>query len=749
VQDNNASLASTAPLRFLLVEDNPDDLFLLIHNLKSNFPSAHFDSAANRHELAQKLSSPVAYDIVLSDWSLPQMDGIAVLSLVRSAGIDAPFIIVSGKIGEEAAIRAIKEGVYDYILKDSLARLPTAIRHALVQHSQDKKAKIDNELISLQATALQAAPVAIEILDSQGNIEWVNEAYQVLTGRSGAEVLGLEARNFEDEGDTRWLESLFIEESENEEVYIKGRGRKSDGVRYFEERRVRPVRDPAGRLTHFVVIRKDSTSLEQEKKELELDLSFSELVRKSIGLQGLCSECVAMTERELPEWSLGIRLFSDGASHLERLFGTEESPDRHTSLHDGRVYLEREITLGKETLAKIRLSYDSDSVLDQGRLAARLLSNLEISMRELASQAKFRAQIKNISFLKLISRTISAYMDFDTVMGSLLEQVRSILECDAVALYRSDKDQENLECKAASGFNTNLIARASVKFGQPNIGIVVEERRIISVYDFEAVDPAGKFGILIDKENFLSQHGAPIIVGGKMKGALEVWFRRDFKPGSEWFVLFDAIANQVGMALDYNTLYIDLQKAYMDLETSYEATIEGWSAAMDLRDEETEGHSRRVTTLSLSLAAKLGLQEAEIAQVRRGAYLHDVGKIGIPDSILKKPGPLNEEEWALMKQHPKKALDMLGRIPYLKDSLDIPLYHHEKFDGTGYPYGLAGDKIPLPARLFSMIDVFDALTSDRPYRRAWPKEKAIDYIREQKGKHFDPSLVEVFISMIE
>jgi HD-GYP domain-containing protein (c-di-GMP phosphodiesterase class II) len=327
--------------------------------------------------------------------------------------------------------------------------------------------------------------------------------------------------------------------------------------------------------------------------------------------------------------------------------------------------------------------------------------------------------------------------------------VRSILECDAVALYRSDKDQENLECKAASGFNTNLIARASVKFGQPNIGIVVEERRIISVYDFEAVDPAGKFGILIDKENFLSQHGAPIIVGGKMKGALEVWFRRDFKPGSEWFVLFDAIANQVGMALDYNTLYIDLQKAYMDLETSYEATIEGWSAAMDLRDEETEGHSRRVTTLSLSLAAKLGLQEAEIAQVRRGAYLHDVGKIGIPDSILKKPGPLNEEEWALMKQHPKKALDMLGRIPYLKDSLDIPLYHHEKFDGTGYPYGLAGDKIPLPARLFSMIDVFDALTSDRPYRRAWPKEKAIDYIREQKGKHFDPSLVEVFISMIE
>ncbi|TXT49270.1 MAG: putative PAS/PAC sensor protein [Spirochaetes bacterium] len=749
MQDTNRTPSSNAPLRFLLVEDNPDDAFLLIHNLKSNFPAAHFELAANRRELLRKLSSPVAYDIVLSDWSLPQMDGIAVLSLVRSVGIDAPIIIVSGKIGEEAAIRAIREGVYDYILKDSLSRLPMAIRHALMQHSQDKKAKINNELITLLATALQAAPVAIEILDSRGSIEWVNEAYRALTGRGGDEVLGREARNFEDEGDAHWLESLFIEESEDKEVVIKGRGRKADGNRYFEERRVCPVRDQSGRLTHFVVIRKDFTSLEQEKKELELDLSFSELARKFSSLQDLCQAYIALAERELPEWTLGIRLFSDGDSHAERLFGSMKSLDQDDSPRDGRVHMDREITLGKEILAKVRLAYLSDSVLDQERLVVRLLSNLEISMRELVAQARVRAQIKNISFLKHISRTINANMEFDMVMGSLLDQVRSILECDAVAFYLADSDQETLECKAMSGFNTNLIYQACVKFGQPNNRIVVEERRVNSVYDFETMDPSSTFGTLIDKENFISQHGAPIIMEGEMKGALEVWFRREFKPGSEWFVLFDAIANQVGIALDYNAIYADLQKAYLDLETSYEATIEGWSAAMDLRDEETEGHSRRVTTLSLSLAAKLGLPEAEIAQIRQGAFLHDIGKIGIPDSILKKPGPLNEEEWTLMKQHPKKALDLLGRIPYLKDSLDIPLYHHEKFDGTGYPHGLAGEKIPLSARLFSIIDVFDALTSDRPYRRAWAKEKAIDHLREQKGKHFDPSLVEAFISLVD
>jgi len=214
-------------------------------------------------------------------------------------------------------------------------------------------------------------------------------------------------------------------------------------------------------------------------------------------------------------------------------------------------------------------------------------------------------------------------------------------------------------------------------------------------------------------------------------------------------ILFDAIATQTGLALDYNSIYIDLQQAYLDLELSYEATIEGWSAAMDYRDQETEGHSKRVTSLTVSLASRLGISEEEITRMSRGALLHDVGKIGIPDSILKKPGPLDDAEWLLMKQHPAIAFDMLSPIPYLKDSLDIPLYHHEKWDGSGYPKGLKGEAIPLAARLFSVIDVFDALTSDRPYRKAWNIDETIDYIRKQAGIQFDPELVTAFISMIE
>ncbi len=185
------------------------------------------------------------------------------------------------------------------------------------------------------------------------------------------------------------------------------------------------------------------------------------------------------------------------------------------------------------------------------------------------------------------------------------------------------------------------------------------------------------------------------------------------------------------------------------LEDSYEAVIEGWSAAMDLWDEDTEGHSQRVAKWATDFGERLGLGEREIVKIRRGALLHDLGKMTVPESILKKPGPLDMDEWVLMKEHPKKSLEMLSKIPSLKDSLDIPLYHHEKYDGTGYPFGKAGEEIPLAARLFSIIDVFDALTSDRPYRKAWTKEKAIAYLKEQRGIQFDPHLVDVFITMIK
>jgi len=192
-----------------------------------------------------------------------------------------------------------------------------------------------------------------------------------------------------------------------------------------------------------------------------------------------------------------------------------------------------------------------------------------------------------------------------------------------------------------------------------------------------------------------------------------------------------------------------LREAHTQLLGAYEATIEGWSRAMDLRDRETEGHSQRVAEFTLRMALAMGVNPQELVHVHRGALLHDMGKLGIPDSILHKSDKLIDEEWALMHQHPQLAYNMLHPIEYLRPALDIPYCHHEKWDGSGYPRGLKGDEIPLAARLFAVVDVWDALTSDRPYRRAWTNENALAYIKEQSGKHFDPQIVDLFFKSIK
>ena len=191
----------------------------------------------------------------------------------------------------------------------------------------------------------------------------------------------------------------------------------------------------------------------------------------------------------------------------------------------------------------------------------------------------------------------------------------------------------------------------------------------------------------------------------------------------------------------------DLQSENTDLERSYDATLTGWVGALDMRDQETEGHSWRVTELTVRLARHMGMSEEEVGHLRRGALLHDIGKMGIPDSVLLKPGPLTEQEWKVMRRHPQYAYNWLSSIDFLRPALDIPYCHHERWDGTGYPRGLKGEEIPIAARIFAVVDVWDALRSDRPYRPALPAANTRNYIASQAGRHFDPAVVEAFLTM--
>jgi len=253
---------------------------------------------------------------------------------------------------------------------------------------------------------------------------------------------------------------------------------------------------------------------------------------------------------------------------------------------------------------------------------------------------------------------------------------------------------------------------------------------------------------LLADEEFVSYFGVPLIGKGEVKGVLEIFHRSELNPDPEWLSFLETLGGQTAIAIENASLFKDLQSSNFELAMAYDATIEGWSHALDLRDKDTEGHTLRVTEMAIKIACAMGVEEDQLIHMRRGGLLHDIGKMAVPDNILLKPEPLTDEEWAIMRQHPQLAYNWLVAIPFLKYALEIPYYHHEKWNGTGYPHRLRGELIPLAARIFTIADVWDALTNDRPYRKAWPPSKAIEYIREKSGTYFDPKIVEVFLELI-
>jgi HD-GYP domain-containing protein (c-di-GMP phosphodiesterase class II) len=253
---------------------------------------------------------------------------------------------------------------------------------------------------------------------------------------------------------------------------------------------------------------------------------------------------------------------------------------------------------------------------------------------------------------------------------------------------------------------------------------------------------------MVAAEEFTSYFAAPLVSHGDFVGVLEIFHRQPLSPDQAWFDFLLTVAEQAAIAIRNADQIQNLQRAKSEMEIAYQATLSGWVRALDLRDGETGAHTQRVTAQCVALARAMHYPPNLIPSLWRGAMLHDIGKMAIPDSILRKPGALSEDEWAVMKTHPALARDLLAPIEFLRSAIDIPYYHHEKWDGSGYPEGLAGVHIPLEARIFAVADVWDALRSDRPYRAAWSDQQALDHIGEQKGKAFDPNVVDVFEQMI-
>jgi PAS domain S-box-containing protein/putative nucleotidyltransferase with HDIG domain len=362
-----------------------------------------------------------------------------------------------------------------------------------------------------------------------------------------------------------------------------------------------------------------------------------------------------------------------------------------------------------------------------------------ITLLEVAEQG-----LERLTALRTIERAISNSLDLRLTLHILLEQIIGLLRVDAAVVLLLNADTQMLSISASRGLTASGRAQPEQRLGQGRAGRVALERRRLEVLDL-AAEPAEPGSL--PGEDFRAYIGLPLISKGEVQGVLEIYQRTPLAPTKDWRVFLEALAGQAAIAIDNAQLLTSLQDSNQQLTLAYDATIEGWSAALDLRDRETEGHSQRVTDLTLALAQAMGLGGDDLVQVRRGALLHDIGKMAVPDHILLKPGPLTDDEWVSMRHHPRSAYDLLMRIHYLHPALDIPYCHHEKWDGTGYPRGLKGPQIPLTARIFAVADVWDALCSDRPYRPAWPVERVRQYVQEQSGRHFDPAVVEVFMRL--
>ncbi len=363
------------------------------------------------------------------------------------------------------------------------------------------------------------------------------------------------------------------------------------------------------------------------------------------------------------------------------------------------------------------------------------------------SEAEIDRQFRRLNALRAIDMAITASLDPRVTFNVLLDQAVSQLEVDAAAILYYDPHTRTLNYAAGRGFLTDALQHTTLRIGEGFAGRAAQDRTVIQIKDLTTSGGDFSRSPHLQEEAFVSYFAVPLVSKGSVQGVLEIFHREPLDPAQEWLDFLEALAGQAAIAIDNAQMFDALHRSNQDLVEAYDTTLEGWSKALELRDRETQGHTRRVTEVTLRLAQVVGIERSDLLHVRRGALLHDIGKMGIPDEILRKPGPLSDEEWSVMRKHPVYAYDLLSPIEFLRPALAIPYCHHEKWDGTGYPRQLMGTSIPISARVFAVVDVWDALRSDRPYRPAWEEQRVRSFLLEQKNKHFDPEVVDAFLDL--
>ncbi|HNB50407.1 MAG TPA: PAS domain S-box protein [Anaerolineales bacterium] len=640
------------------------------------------------------------------------------------------------------------------------------------------------EEIRYQASLLANVSDAIVSTDLEYRIKSWNKAAEILYGWTAEEAIGkianeLVPAKFIDTTYEKAKHQLFREGNWHGQIIQQSR----DGTEWYFLSSASLVYDSAGQPINIVIVNRDITSAVKHQREVEAIVQVSAALRTAVRhaemIPIILEQLSTLFEAEgtafaipdptgeeiVVEMARGVlaivlqahlplmksisgKVITTQTLYINNDANTEPLLPNAAQLGESRAVVcvplvAHQQTIGVLWLARIQPLTESD---------AKILT----AVADIAANAIHRAdlyeqtqqQLKRLAILHAMDAAIVSSFDLRPTLYILIEQILNRLQVDAAAVCLYNPHTLNLEYIAGNGFHNPAFKHIPLHLGEACTGQTALEHRITVHTDFRKYLAENPHTLhrQLQTEEFTKYFGIPLRSKGQIKGVLEIYQRQPFAVDESWVEFLETLGRQVAIAIDNIEMLNGIQRSKLELELAYDATIESWSRVLDLRDKETEGHSQRVTEITLKLARRLGVRDDEIVHIRRGALLHDIGKMGIPDAILLKPAKLNDEEWVIMRQHPGLAYEMLTPIAYLRPALDIPLYHHEKWDGTGYPHGLKGEQIPLAARIFALADVWDALTSDRPYRPAWSAEKTIAYIQEQAGIHFDPNIVFVFLS---
>ena len=605
---------------------------------------------------------------------------------------------------------------------------------------------------------VEASPLAIITLTLDGIVTSWNPAAERIFGWKEKEVTG-SMYPLVPEGKKEEFEAHLSKIKSGESITgVRVKRIRKDGSPIDLNLAVSPIRDQNSMLSGMLALLEDITDrVRMEERTFQSQHDYEEtfnLLKEMITIQDTDFNIVRANKSA--QQILASSGLGSGAKCCEYFHGKtcphERCPSRETL-----KTMRPAVSEFYEPHLDMFLEVSTIPRFDAGKHLVGIIHVAKDITERKRSEAKIKSQLERLRALRKIDAAIAGSLDLHDIFDVFLDEVLSKLNVDAADILLLSPHLMCLEHAASKGFLTENIRHIRLKAGDSCAGQVVLKRKDFIFPDISEANceyltlREHQFPqtYLVSVEGFKAYFGVPLIARGQVRGVLEIFHRSILKPDDEWLEFLDALAKQGAVAIDNSITFEELQKSHSELTMAYDTTIEGWSKALDYRDAETEGHSRRVTEMALEIAEALGIKDSDLVHMRRGGLLHDIGKLGVPDSILLKQGPLSEEECKVMKKHPDIAFDLLSPIAYLEPAIVIPYYHHERWDGTGYPVGLKGKQIPLPARIFAVADVWDALRSDRPYREAWPEERVIEHIRSLSGKHFDPSVVEAFLNILK